>query len=342
MDYTRTLAGGSIQSYFPVNKYKMPRLFLGNLGHDCRERDIEKFFHGYGDLKHVNIKGPYGFVELDDKGDAEDAIRDLNGKSFNGGSRIRIEYAQGNDRGGERDRRGGGGFERRDNRGGGDRSGGRQVSDGKFKRTNYRLVVENLSSRTSWQDLKDFMRKAGDITYTTVNRGNRGEGLVEFTDRGGMEYAIKELDDTKLDGNRIRLTEERRGGSRSRSRSSRRGNRRSNSRGNSRGNRRSGSRSNSRSEDRARNEDRTKDEGRRSQEKRGRQRSGTPEERSRSRSDNRAKNSERGSNNGNGRPASRTPEEKERSRSRSRSNEAPRKEERYESRSPARSGSERE
>merc|ERR1712106_855347 len=247
-----TLAGGSIQSYFPVNKYKMPRLFLGNLGHDCRERDIEKFFHGYGDLKHVNIKGPYGFVELDDKRDAEDAIRDLNGKSFNGGSRIRIEYAQGNDRGGERDRRGGGGFERRDNRGGGDRSGGRQVSDGKFKRTNYRLVVENLSSRTSWQDLKDFMRKAGDITYTTVNRGNRGEGLVEFTDREGMEYAIKELDDTKLDGNRIRLTEERKGGSRSRSRS--------------------------RSDNRAKNSERGSNNGN------GRPASRTPEEKERSRS----------------------------------------------------------
>jgi len=26
------------------------------------------------------------------------------------------------------------------------------------------------------QDLKDFMRKAGDVTYTTVNRGVRGEG----------------------------------------------------------------------------------------------------------------------------------------------------------------------
>merc|ERR1712114_88837 len=68
------------------------------------------------------------------------------------------------------------------------------------RRTGYRLVVENLSSRTSWQDLKDFMRKAGDITYTTVNRGTRGEGLVEFSDREGMEYALKELDDTKLDG----------------------------------------------------------------------------------------------------------------------------------------------
>ena len=107
---------------------KMPRLFLGNLGHDCRERDIERFFKGYGDLRHINIKGPYGFLELDDERDAEDAIKDLNGKSFNGGryctfllyynpvyvktfSRIRIEYANGNDRDG---RGGGGGWDRRD------------------------------------------------------------------------------------------------------------------------------------------------------------------------------------------------------------------------------------
>ena len=27
------------------------------------------------------------------------------------------------------------------------------------RRTGYRCIVENLSSRTSWQDLKDFMRK---------------------------------------------------------------------------------------------------------------------------------------------------------------------------------------
>ena len=35
---------------------KMPRLFLGNLGHDCRQRDIEKIFRGYGELKNINIK----------------------------------------------------------------------------------------------------------------------------------------------------------------------------------------------------------------------------------------------------------------------------------------------
>ena len=27
------------------------------------------------------------------------------------------------------------------------------------RRTGYRCLVENLSSRTSWQDLKDYMRK---------------------------------------------------------------------------------------------------------------------------------------------------------------------------------------
>ena len=46
--------------------------------------------------------------------------------------------------------------------------------------------------------------------------------LVEFSDRDGMEYALRELDDTKLDGRRIRLVEERRSPSKSRSRNIRR------------------------------------------------------------------------------------------------------------------------
>jgi len=116
------------------------------------------------------------------------------------------------------------------------------------------------------QDLKDFMKKAGEITYTTVNRSKTGEGLVEFADREGMEYAVKELDDTKLDGRRIRLIEEKRSTSRSRSRSNRRESRKSE------GNR-------SRSQSMARSEEKT----------RRRQRSDTPEERSRSMSDDRVR-----------------------------------------------------
>jgi len=302
---------------------KMPKLFLGNLGNDCRQRDIERLFDGFGELRNVNIKGQYGFLELDDKRDAEDAIREVNGKTFNGGSRIRVEYANGNDRGGDRDRFGGG-----DRRGYGDRDRdtrgrGRQVSDGKFKRTNYRLVVENLSSRTSWQDLKDFMKKAGDITYTTVNRGESGEGLVEFSDREGMEYALKELDDTKLDGKRIRLVEEKRSPSRSRSRSNRRGNRRSESkRSKSRSNdrrrqekprKRSATpddRNRSRSNDREEKESKQRSMDRGSEEKPKRKRSGTPDDKGRderARSDDRAGSEDKAKNGETRRSHSRSP-----------------------------------
>ena len=80
-------------------------------------------------------------MEIEDRHDAEDAIKDINGKSFNG-SRIKVEFSHAYS-GSDRDRRGGGRFET-DQR-------GRRVSDGKFRRTNYRLVVSNLSSSTSWQ-----------------------------------------------------------------------------------------------------------------------------------------------------------------------------------------------
>ena len=48
----------------------MPRLFLGNLGHDCRQRDIEKLFDGYGELRNINIKVS---VEPGDSHDVTDA-----------------------------------------------------------------------------------------------------------------------------------------------------------------------------------------------------------------------------------------------------------------------------
>ena len=61
------------------------------------------------------------------------------------------------------------------------------------ERTGFRLVVDNLSSRTSWQDLKDYMRQAGDILYTNTNHRSSGEGIVEFGSRSDMEWALDKL-----------------------------------------------------------------------------------------------------------------------------------------------------
>lgn len=181
----------------------MARVYIGNLGTDCRESDIEKLFRDYGRITAIDLKGVYGFVNFDDKRDAADAIRDVDGKSFNGG-RIRVDRAKE-----RREERGGGGRDRDRGvgGGGGGRDGGNRGGGGRGNWSDYRLLVENLSSRTSWQDLKDYMRKAGDITYTKTD-SHSGEGVVEFADREGMEYALRKLDDTELDGRRIKLVEE--------------------------------------------------------------------------------------------------------------------------------------
>jgi RNA recognition motif-containing protein len=34
----------------------MPRLFVGNLGHDCRAKDIEKFFKSFGPVRYERGK----------------------------------------------------------------------------------------------------------------------------------------------------------------------------------------------------------------------------------------------------------------------------------------------
>jgi len=93
----------------------MSRIFIGNLGEDCRERDIEKLFKDCGKITEIDLKGVYGFLNFDDKRDASDAIKYMDGKSFNGG-RIRVDRANPvrTDRDRERDR----------DRGGRDRFGG--------------------------------------------------------------------------------------------------------------------------------------------------------------------------------------------------------------------------
>merc|ERR1712110_1269433 len=116
----------------------------------------------------------------------------------------------------------------------GDRYGGGRRGGGggpPGARTGYRVVVENLSSSTSWQDLKDFMRQAGEVTYTNCHQNRSGEGVAEFGSRGDMEYALDKLDGAELGGRRIKLYEEGKGGrSRSRSRSKSRDRSRSRSR----------------------------------------------------------------------------------------------------------------
>ncbi|KAK9498590.1 hypothetical protein O3M35_003188 [Rhynocoris fuscipes] len=239
------------------------RVYVGGLPYGCRERDLERFFKGYGRTRDILLKNGYGFIEFDDYRDADDAVYELNGKELLG-ERVSVEKARGTPRGSDvwrgrsqplpPPRR------RARNREPEFRSSDRY---GPPTRTDYRLIVENLSSRVSWQDLKDYMRQAGEVTYADAHKDRRNEGVVEFATHSDMKNALDKLDDTELNGRRIRLIEDRRRSRRSRSSSSRsrsrsRSRRRSRSRSRSRRSSRSHSRRSSRSKSRAKSGSRSK------------------------------------------------------------------------------------
>ena len=38
------------------------RVYIGHLSYHAREKDVERFFKGYGRLKDIMLKNGYGFV----------------------------------------------------------------------------------------------------------------------------------------------------------------------------------------------------------------------------------------------------------------------------------------
>ncbi|ORX69182.1 hypothetical protein DL89DRAFT_215106, partial [Linderina pennispora] len=161
------------------------RLYVGRLPRDVRERDVEKLFKGYGEIRDICLLSGFGFVEFRDRRDAEDVMHDFNNRDFMG-ERLLIEPAR--DRGDDRGRRMG--------------------SMGAPQRTPFRMLVENLSSSVSWQDLKDFARRAGEVSFADAHKLRPGEGIVEFVDEEGLRTALRKLDGEELRGRRVVLRED--------------------------------------------------------------------------------------------------------------------------------------
>ncbi|KAK6921302.1 RNA recognition motif domain [Dillenia turbinata] len=178
-------------------------IYVGNLPSDIKEWEVEDLFYKclkidpassslqYGRILDIELKVPprppsYCFVEFDKSQDAEDAIRGRDGYNFDG-CRLRVELAHG----------GRGQSSSSDRRGGhGSASGGRY---GVSHHSEYRVIVRGLPNRASWQDLKDHMRKAGDVCYAEVfHKGDGTIGLVDYVNYEDMKYAIRKLDDTEF------------------------------------------------------------------------------------------------------------------------------------------------
>ncbi|ESO12989.1 hypothetical protein HELRODRAFT_62111 [Helobdella robusta] len=193
------------------------RVYLGRLPATVRQRDIERFFEGYGKVHDIVLKNGFGFLEFEDGRDAEEAVNDLNGKSLLGERLILVQHANSS-------------VHRNNNRrpARGDRllsnlfviylSGwGAGGSYGPPTRTEYRVRIENLSSRCNWQDLKEYLNKTGEVCFCDCNNRRMNEGVAEFATLGDMKNVITKLNGKEFFGRTIRIIDDR-DGSRSNSR----------------------------------------------------------------------------------------------------------------------------
>ncbi|XWS55208.1 hypothetical protein CRYUN_Cryun10bG0154900 [Craigia yunnanensis] len=157
-------------------------IYVGNIPLDVREWEIEDLFYKCGRILDIELKLPprppgYCFVEFEDPFDAEDAIKGRDGYNFDG-CRIwvidfeLVHYYY------------------------------LAIVLGRFgvsHRSEFRVVVRGLPSSASWQDLKDHMRKAGDVCFAEVYRdGDGAMGIVDYTNYDDMKYALRKLDDSEF------------------------------------------------------------------------------------------------------------------------------------------------
>ncbi|WRX22794.1 RNA recognition motif domain - like 10 [Theobroma cacao] len=138
-------------------------LYVGNLPGDTRMREVEDLFYKYGPIVDIDLKIPPRPP----------------GYAF-----VEVELAHGGRRPSSSDRHS---------------SYSGSSSRGPARRSDYRVLVTGLPSSASWQDLKDHMRKAGDVCFSQVFRDRGGmTGIVDYTNYDDMKYAIRKLDDSEF------------------------------------------------------------------------------------------------------------------------------------------------
>jgi RNA recognition motif-containing protein len=125
------------------------RIYVGKIGQETTEDRLREVFSEFGNVKHVELKAGFAFVFYDNPSEADRAIEKMHGGNMDGHILL-VESSR----------------------------------DGRhkpMKRFDLRVLVDGLDPRVSWQDLKDWAREAGDVTFSNVfSREGRQLGVVEF------------------------------------------------------------------------------------------------------------------------------------------------------------------
>lgn len=182
------------------------KVYVGNLPWEATWQDLKTHMRTIGKVLHADIvtdpnhqnrsKG-YGIVEYATAREAQDACDKLNESELLGRKIfVRKDYKSQVAVGGE--------------------NGGAAAfpsSSGGREGTSLSVFVGNLSYNTSWQNLKDHMRQAGNIDKATILQGpdgkSKGCGIVIYQHPKDAQRAIRQLTDSPLDGRNIFVREDR-------------------------------------------------------------------------------------------------------------------------------------
>ncbi|KAG7364092.1 RNA-binding protein RRM domain containing protein [Nitzschia inconspicua] len=179
------------------------RVYVGNLSWDVTWQELKEHMRSAGEVVFAEIITEHngrskgcGIVRYATEAEAQQAISTLAHTELKGRTIFVRE-----------DREGSTG-----NAGGS--SGGAGRSPNFSGSGNSSVYVWNLSYDTSWQDLKDHMRKAGNVDQATIltdaNDGSSiGCGVVVYQKTQDAQRAIRELQDSELNGRPLKLREDR-------------------------------------------------------------------------------------------------------------------------------------
>mmetsp|Transcript_27543 Transcript_27543/g.66968 ORF Transcript_27543/g.66968 Transcript_27543/m.66968 type:complete len:432 (+) Transcript_27543:86-1381(+) len=180
------------------------RVYVGNLSWEVQWQELKDHMKSVGNVVHAEVicehngrsKG-CGVVEYATAEEAQKAIETLTQTELKGRMIFVREDREGSSAGAGAGGDGAAGGNKKDAAAGGNAS----------------VYVWNLSYETDWRSLKDHMRKAGNVDNATVltNQEGRSNGCAVVVYQKAQEAAraIRELQDSDLDGRSIRLREDR-------------------------------------------------------------------------------------------------------------------------------------
>ncbi|XP_065104725.1 RNA-binding protein 4.2 isoform X1 [Paramisgurnus dabryanus] len=143
----------------------MVKIFVGNLSSSTTTEDLRSLFSQYGKVKECDVLKNYGFVHMDGKQDAEEAIRKLHHHELKG-QPINVEMSKGKPRG------------------------------------STKLHVSNIGSNCTNQLLRDLFEKYGPVVECDIVKDYAFVHMERMED--AME-AISELENTNFQGNLIKV-----------------------------------------------------------------------------------------------------------------------------------------